>query len=153
MVPVIRGLVTAGCLLLAGAALAVEPEPTPAPGQEQEYVSTAPTRTALKDPLFAMPGKEAHVIEVTLPAGWVGPRHYHTGDVFVYVAAGQFTVDVDGEGRKVFEAGEVYHEARNTNMQARNQSATVETKLILFQVGDVGEPLMMMAPAHAGHDG
>ena len=146
MNPFLGRSVTLGCLLVACAALAVEPEPTPS--EKQEYVSTAPTRTALKDPLFAIPGKEAQVLEVTLPAGWVGPRHHHTGDVFVYVRDGQFTVDVDGEGRKVFEAGEVYHEARNTNMQARNETTTAETRLILFQVGDVGEPLMIAAPAH-----
>ena len=152
MVPVLRALLTAGCLLVAGGALnAVEPEPTPS--EKQEYVSTAPTRQVLKEPLFAISGKEVTVFEVTLPAGWAGPRHYHTGDVIVYVQAGQFTVDVDGEGRKVFAAGEVYHEARNTNMQASNQSTTAETKLILFQVGDVGEPLMMLAQEHGEHDG
>ena len=66
MVAIVRGLLAAGCLLAARGALAVEPEPTPS--ERQEYVSTAPTRQVLKEALFAVPGKEVSVFEVTLPA-------------------------------------------------------------------------------------
>lgn len=111
----------------------------------KEYVSTADMTTVLRSDLVAISGKEAHILRVELPAGWIGGRHYHTGDVFVYVVDGEFVVDVDEEGRKTFGSGEVYHEAVNKVMQARNPSTTVRTKLILFQVSDKGEPLMIMA--------
>ena len=111
----------------------------------KEYISTADQTIVLRDDLVAIPGKEAHILRVEFPAGWIGGRHYHTGDVFLYVVEGEFVVDVDGEGRKTFGPGEVYHEAVNKVMQARNPSTTVKTKAIVFQVGDKGEPLMIMA--------
>jgi hypothetical protein len=60
------------------------------------------------------------------------------------VISGQFVVDVEGEGRKQFGPGHVYHEALNTTMRARNPSSTEPTTLILFQVGGKGEPLMLV---------
>ena len=83
-----------------------------------------------------MPGKEGTVLRVELPGGWVGEWHYHSGDVFAYVVSREFVVDVDGQGRKSFRPGQVYHEAVNTSMQARNPNATTRTELILFQVAD-----------------
>ena len=58
---------------------------------------------------------------------------------------GRFIVDVEGEGRKSFGPGEVYHEAVNKVMQARNGSQTIPTKVLLFQVGDKGDTLMIKA--------
>ena len=89
--------------------------------------------------------KEGTVLRIELPVGWVAGRHYHTGDVFVCVISGEFVVDVEGQGRQQFRPGEVYHEAVNTTMQARNPSTTERTSLILFQIGGKGEPLMLVA--------
>ena len=79
------------------------------------------------------------------PPGWVGGRHYHTGDVFVYVLEGTFVVDVEGEERQTFGPGQVYHEALNRVMQARNLSTAERTKILVFQVGDKGVPQMIKA--------
>lgn len=135
-----------GMNLLLGAALPVTIAAQEQPSAElrEEYVSTAPHESVLRDELAAIPGKEAHILRFELPAGWVGERHYHTGDVFVYVVEGEFVVDVENEGRKTFAAGDVYHEAVNTVMQARNASTTAATEIIVFQVGDPGEPLMIV---------
>ena len=118
--------------------------------ERQEYRSTAEQREVLKSDLVSAPGKEGTVLKVELPAKWVGDWHYHTGDVFVYVISGEFVVDVDGQGRKSFGPGQVYHEAVNTRMQARNPSATQRTSLIVFQVGGKGEPLMLTAKPPQG---
>jgi hypothetical protein len=59
-------------------------------------------------------------------------------------------VDVNGQGRKRFGAGQVYHEAVNTTMQARNGSAARSTQLTLFQVGGKGEQLMVAAQPPRG---
>ena len=115
-----------------------------------EYRTTAKQQEVLKSQLASVPEKEGTVLRVELPAGWVGDWHYHTGDVFAYVISGEFVVDVDGQGRKRFGAGQVYHEAVNTTMQARNGSATQSTELILFQVGGKGEPLMIVAKPPRG---
>lgn len=100
----------------------------------------------MREDLFAIPGKEAHISRLQLPPGWVGKRHFHTGDVFVYVVKGVFAVDAEGRGRLTFRTGEVYHEAVNTVMQARNLSTTEPTEILLFQVSNKGEPLMILAP-------
>jgi quercetin dioxygenase-like cupin family protein len=111
----------------------------------QEYRTTADQQTVIKSDLVSVPGKEGTVLRLELPAGWVGGWHYHTGDVFVYVISGEFVVDVEGQDRKRFRAGDVYQEAVNTTMQARNPSSTERTTLIAFQVGGKGEPLTLVA--------
>lgn len=113
--------------------------------KREEYKSTAKQNKILQDNLAVIEGKEVNIIAVEFPPGWVGERHYHTGDVFVYVQEGEFIVDVEGEGRKSFGPGEVYHEAVNKVMQARNGSHSSHTKVLLFQVGNKGEPLMILA--------
>ena len=118
--------------------------------RRDEYRTTAKQQEVLKSRLASVPEKEGTVLRVELPAGWVGDWHHHTGDVFVYVVSGEFVVDVDGQGRKRFVAGQVYHEAVNTTMQARNGSATQAAELILFQVGGKGEPLMIVAKPPRG---
>ena len=120
------------------------------PQERQEYRTTATQQEVLKSDLVSVPGKEGTVLKVELPAKWVGDWHYHTGDVFVYVISGEFVVDVDGQGRKSFGPGQVYHEAVNTRMQARNPSTRRPTALILFQVGGKGEPLMLIAKPPQG---
>jgi quercetin dioxygenase-like cupin family protein len=135
-------------IFLASAVTAGSMTPPDARAQQrQEYRSTAPSTVLLRDDLAALKGQEAQVISLQLPPGWVGGWHYHTGDVFVYVQDGSFTVDVDGEGRKTFGRGQVYHEAVNKVMRARNGSTTEQTTIIVFQVGAKGEPLMFQAEA------
>jgi quercetin dioxygenase-like cupin family protein len=112
--------------------------------KKEVYESKAQKTELLKDPLAAFGGLEANVIRFDLPPGFVGERHYHTGDVFVYIEKGSFTVEVEGQTR-TFGAGEVYHEAVNVPMQARNGSTTEETTIVVFQVGKTGEPMMMKA--------
>lgn len=112
---------------------------------KQEYVSTAKATPLLQADLQAFPGKEVHVLEYELAPGWVGGKHYHTGDVFVYVREGEFVVDVEGQSRKTFRPGQVYHEPVNVNMIARNGSTNKPTKILLFQVGNKAEPLMIKA--------
>lgn len=110
------------------------------------------TRYLMSEDLFAIPGKQGHVLHLKLPPGWIGARHHHTGDVFVYVLSGEFGVDVEGK-RLTFTAGKVYHEAVNTVMQARNMHSEKPTEVLLFQVGDKGKPLTVIvdgqSPDHA----
>jgi quercetin dioxygenase-like cupin family protein len=98
----------------------------------------------MQDGLHAVPGKQAHLLRIEYPAGWIGRRHYHTGDVFLYVLEGRFSVDVDGKERATIGPGEVYHEAVKVEMQARNASASEPTKILLFQIGNPGERLTVI---------
>lgn len=116
----------------ARAGAATTPERTASRGRSEQEV-------LLQDRLFAIPGKQVHLLRIEYPPGWIGRRHYHTGDVVLYVLEGRFTIDVEGAQRKTIGPGEVYHEAVNKEMQARNASTDEPTKILLFQVGDPGE--------------
>ena len=131
--------------LLSTLAACAPPKPHTVAERPQEYKSTARTQQLLREDLSAIAGKEATVQAIELPPGWVGEKHFHTGDVFVYVQEGRLAVDVAGVGEKVVDAGQVYHEAINTVMQARNGAKGKPTRLLLFQVGGKGEPLMLRA--------
>lgn len=109
-----------------------------------EYKSKAQKKVLIKDSLGAIAGKEANIIRFDLPPGHVGGRHYHTGDVFVYIQEGSLTINVNGK-KQVFKAGEVYHEKPNVAMVASNEMTSGKTTLVVFQVGNQGEPIMMKA--------
>ena len=109
-----------------------------------EYKSKAQREKLLHGPLRAFDGLEANVLRLELPPGFVGGKHYHTGDVFVYVESGSFTVEVDGRSQ-TFTAGQVYQETPNVAMVARNGSTEAGVTIVIFQVGKIGEPMMMKA--------
>ena len=123
-------------------------QPGPAPAttaaHHEEPHGKSEQETLIQDPLYSIPGKQAHLLRIEYPPGWIGQRHYHTGDVFLYVLSGGFTVDVDGAKRTTIRAGESYHEALDKVMQARNASTTEATTILLFQVGNEGERLTVV---------
>jgi len=87
---------------------------------------------------------EARVIRFNLPAGFQGGRHYHSGDLIVYVQSGSITSETES-GTKTYHAGEAFYEIPGQVMRPRNDSTDEETVLIVFQVGAQGEPLMVEA--------
>ena len=98
----------------------------------------------LNEPMSSIPDREVAIQRAVYPPGWVGARHYHTGDIFVYVLEGIFVVDVEGGERVTIGPGEVYHEAVNRNMVARNGSAEDPVTVLLFQVTRPGEPRVII---------
>ncbi len=107
-----------------------------------EYVVKAQAKTLHKAPLQGVDGKEVIVKHFALPAEFVGGKHMHSGPVFVYVLEGEFTVKLAG-GTKTFKAGELYAEGINEAMVGRNLSASDDLELLVFQVGDIGKPMMI----------
>ena len=103
------------------------------------------TKLVDKVALAGLPGQEANSMLAEMPPGWVGGKHYHPGHVFVYVLEGAMTLDLEGKSPVTIRAGEMYHEFPNQAMQAKNSSATEELKLIVFQVGTQGKPMMIEA--------
>ncbi len=89
-------------------------------------------------------GKSAIIKHFTLPAGFVGGKHFHPGNVFVYVLEGEFTVETE-KGSLTVRAGELYPEVPDMVMRAKNQSASEPLKIVVFQVGDTGKPMMVKA--------
>jgi quercetin dioxygenase-like cupin family protein len=105
----------------------------------------AERRTLVNEPLHGMEDRIITVDQYTLPAGWVGGKHYHTGPVYVYVLEGSFTMEEQGMERHTFGAGELYKEPIGTPMQARNLNSSALLKILVFQVTPKGEPLMYKA--------
>jgi quercetin dioxygenase-like cupin family protein len=98
----------------------------------------------LNEEMYSIPGQEVAIQRAVYPAGWVGEKHYHTGDIFVYVLEGTFVVDVEGKDRVTIRPGEVYHEAVNQTMVARNASTETGVTVLLFQVGEKGKPRVIL---------
>ena len=88
-------------------------------------------------------GAEVLVREHLYPPGWQAPRHYHDGDLFIYVISGTFEVVTDASGRVEFKPGQSVHMAADTMMDARNVSDAEPLKLVIFQIGESGKPFLV----------
>jgi len=108
----------------------------------EEYVFKAQAKTLYQAPLQGVPGKEVIIKHFAAPPKFVGGKHRHPGPVFVYVLEGELTVKL-ASGTKTFKAGELYPEDINAVMVGRNPSATDDLELLVFQVGDIGKPMML----------
>jgi len=111
---------------------------------EKEYVTKAKATTLIKEALAGVAGKEVIIKHFVLPPKFVGGKHWHPGAVFVYVLEGEFTVDTE-DGLQTFKAGQLYQEPPKKKMRAKNLSATGPLKILVFQVGDAGKPMMIKA--------
>ncbi len=111
---------------------------------QQEYVPKAKVQTLLQAALGGVEGKEVIIKHFAIPPGFVGGRHFHPGPVFVYVLEGELTVETEGK-TKTYGAGQLYPEQLNTVMQGRNLSTSDDLELLVFQVGDIGKPMMIKA--------
>ncbi len=130
------GLVLAGALSL-GTAFAQDE-------QAAEYKPKAVATPLVESPLVGVDGKTVIIKHFTLPAGFVGGKHFHPGAVFVYVLEGTLTVETENGTLKV-SAGEVYQEVPRMVMRVKNVSASTPVKIVVFQVGETGKPMMIKA--------
>ena len=114
--------------------------------EEKEYKSTSKTTKLVeKLGLSGLAGQEANIILAEMPGGWVGGKHFHPGHVFVYVLEGSIHFTFDDREPLTVKAGEIFHELPNQKMLAKNPSATEGLKIMVFQVGTQGKPMMIKA--------
>ena len=109
-----------------------------------EYKPKAKVKSLVKAPLPGVEGKTVIIKHFTLPPGFVGGKHFHPGAVYVYVLEGKLTV-VTKEGAITVSEGEVYQEVPHMVMRGKNVSASEPTKILVFQVGETGKPMMIKA--------
>ena len=88
-------------------------------------------------------GNEIQMREILFAPGWKAPRHYHSSDLFIYVIAGEFEVDMEGSGLETYTDGQALRMKPNTPMDARNSSANRPLKLAVFQVGNPDSPFVI----------
>ena len=111
---------------------------------QEEYKPKAIATTLHPAPLPGMEGHEVIVKHFAFPPEFVGGKHSHPGPVFVYVLEGTLTVETVA-GTQEIGPGELYAEELDTVMQGRNVSATEDLEIVVFQVGEIGKPMMVKA--------
>jgi quercetin dioxygenase-like cupin family protein len=110
--------------------------------QTTEYVPKVVVDSLYEDALADVDGKTVIVKHFTVPAGFVGGKHYHPGNVFVYVLEGAIDVETEN-GVLTVGAGELYPEVPGMEMLGKNSSTTAPAKFVVFQVGETGKPMMV----------
>jgi len=111
--------------------------------EEKEYKPRAESITHVQETLPGDESKTVVIKEFEFPPGFAGARHYHPGAVYVYVLEGEFTIDVEGREPQTIKAGTLYKEPLGRTMQARNASTSESTRVLVFQVGESGKPMMI----------
>jgi quercetin dioxygenase-like cupin family protein len=74
------------------------------------------------------------------PGGAAG-RHYHPGPEVLYILEGALTLEPDGQSPVTLKAGEGAHVPAKHIHNAKNASATGPSKVLVFLVGEKGQPL------------
>ena len=114
-------------------------------GAEKEYKSKAKATELIEEPLPGVAGKKVIIKHFALPPGHVGGKHFHPGAVYVYVVEGALNIETEGEGTRTISAGRLYKEPLGRTMRVRNLSTNDWLKIVVFQVGDEGKPMMIKA--------
>lgn len=100
------------------------------------------TRTILqKKDLAEAEGKELVMYRADIVPGGVVGRHFHPGPELIYVMEGALTVEHDGQHPLTLKAGDsAYIPGRHVH-NAWNPSTTEQVRVMVFLVGDKGQPL------------
>jgi quercetin dioxygenase-like cupin family protein len=100
------------------------------------------TRTILhqKD-LEGVAGREVIMYRAEIVPGGAAGRHYHPGPELVYVVEGALLLEPDGQSPITLKAGESAHMPAKHIHNAKNDSTTQPTKVLVFLVGEKGQPL------------
>jgi quercetin dioxygenase-like cupin family protein len=131
----LKGLLAIIVVVIVAAGCSAEPDDAPLVGPYNEIL--------MRGALDVDIGEEIQMREILFAPGWTAPRHYHNSDLFIYVIAGEFEVDMEGTGLKTYTDGQALRMMPNTPMDARNPSAVNSLKLAVFQVGNPDSPFVV----------
>ena len=112
---------------------------------QQGRVPTEKVTPLLTTILAGMGGREVNIVHVSVPPGFVTPKHFRPGYVFLYVLKGAVTIKMEGDPSIKLGPGDVFQETPGRPMVAKNLSSTHGVKAVVFQIGDTGKPLMVKA--------
>ncbi len=96
-----------------------------------------------RSPIAGVEGKEMLVVRLKAPPGWVTANHLHPGALYVFVLSGELTMILEDGETATMKAGEFVAEPMNVAMIGKNPSATKAVDALVFQVADIGKPLMV----------
>jgi quercetin dioxygenase-like cupin family protein len=81
---------------------------------------------------------------VAAPGAASTGAHQHPRPVFAYVLRGEIESQVDPDPSKVYRAGDVFYEPpMHVHRLFRNPSKTEPADILIFQVGEKGQPRTM----------
>jgi quercetin dioxygenase-like cupin family protein len=95
----------------------------------------------LKTDLPGIEGKEALVDHVELAPGVAGGKHYHPGNVFIYILEGSGILEIEGKPAVTQKAGSMFHEPPKQVQIFKNASKTAPVKLLVIFISEKGQPL------------
>jgi quercetin dioxygenase-like cupin family protein len=105
------------------------------------------TRTMLQQKdIEGMPGKEAIVYVADFTPAAASGRHFHPGPEVGYVLQGTLVIEPDGHAPLTLRPGESFHNPSRHVHNARNASPSDPAKVLVFLIGDKGQPLATPAP-------
>ncbi|MGH8064342.1 MAG: cupin domain-containing protein [Candidatus Entotheonellia bacterium] len=91
--------------------------------------------------LEGIAGREVIMYRAELVSGGVAGRHYHPGPELLYVLEGALILEHDGQAPMTLKAGESAHVPAKHIHNAKNASTTGPVKVLVFLVGEKGQPL------------
>ena len=105
------------------------------------------TRTEiLRKPMSGVEGKEMVVFTADVPPGGVADRHYHPGDVAIYMLQGSLVFTPDHEQPFELKAGQITFNPAKHIHRAKNMSASEPAKVLNCMIAEQGQPLAIPAP-------
>jgi quercetin dioxygenase-like cupin family protein len=113
--------------------------------EELERNNTQYNRVLFQSSIEPENGTDVLIREAYFPPGWEAPRHYHNGNLFIYVIEGEFEVTMEPDGKQVYLQGQALQMKPGVHMDARNPSNTNPLKLSVFQVGRPNDPFVVPA--------
>ena len=99
----------------------------------------------LKVDMTGVQGQEGYVVLHEMAPGAVDERHYHNGDVFLYILEGSETIELAGQAPVSVKAGQSYHIPAKVVIAPKNDSMTAPVKFITFAVVPKGQPVSVSA--------
>ena len=111
--------------------------------EQQEQVPKQKITPLLKTTLAGMEGKEVNILHISASPGFVTAKHFHPGQVFVYVLEGTVTIEMEGDAPLKLGPGDVFEEPLGRSMVGKNLSSTHGAEFVVFQISDKGKPLMV----------
>ena len=115
-------------------------------------------------PVEGAEGRELLMYRADFVPGGVLGRHFHPGPELLYVLEGALILEQDGHPPEVLKPGESAYLPFKHIHKARNASNTEQVKVLVFLVGEKGQPIITLCnsrltsapdrrPPHASEDG
>jgi quercetin dioxygenase-like cupin family protein len=105
------------------------------------------TRTILQQKdIEGVAEREVVMYVADVMPGAVAGRHFHPGPEVGYVLQGSIVLEPDGHSAMTLKVGESFHMPTKHIHNAKNASTTEAAKLLVFLVGQKGQPLATPVP-------